>query len=176
MIDTERLTLRGWREDDAAQHHAMRNDPDVRRYLGPPTTLDDSHEVIARQRALLETLGYCFWVIERRADGAFLGWCGFKPGPEGTPIAALPEIGWSLTSAAWGQGYALEAARGALAWAWPTMDWPSIHAITVPANTASWGLMQRLGMTRVEGADFNHPALAEGDPLRLHLLYRIDRP
>ena len=175
MIGSARLTLRGWRDEDAALHNAMCGDAAVSRYLGPPPTLDDSHAVIARQRGLLETLGHCFWVIERRADGAFLGWCGIKPGPDGTPIADLPEIGWSLARAAWGQGYALEAARAVLDWAWTNTDWPSLYAITVPANRASWGLMERLGMTRVAAGDFDHPALAEHDPLRRHLTYRVDR-
>jgi RimJ/RimL family protein N-acetyltransferase len=176
VIETERLVLRGWREADAILHHAMCADPAVTRYLGPPPSLADSRDVVARQRHLLDTNGYCFWVVERQADAAFLGWCGLKPGAEGTPIADLPEIGWSLLPAAWGQGYALEAARGTLAWAWAATAWARIYAMTVPANTASWGLMQRLGMARIEGGDFNHPALAEDDPLRLHILYRIDRP
>ena len=51
-----------------------------------------------------------------------------------------------------------------------------ITAITVPANTRSWGLMERIGMARVTDGDFDHPNLAPGDPLRRHILYRIDRP
>jgi RimJ/RimL family protein N-acetyltransferase len=46
----------------------------------------------------------------------------------------------------------------------------------MPANTASWGLMIRIGMTRVEHGDFDHPALPPGHRLRRHLLYAIDRP
>jgi hypothetical protein len=49
-------------------------------------------------------------------------------------------------------------------------------AITTLANTRSWGLMERLGMVRHPDEDFDHPDLAEGDPLRPHILYRIQRP
>ena len=56
------------------------------------------------------------------------------------------------------------------------MGLPTVWAITVPANTASRALMERLGMTRVVDGDFDHQKLAEDDPLRRHLLYRIDRP
>ena len=86
------------------------------------------------------------------------------------------EIGWRLTCETWGQGYAREAAAATLAWAWSNLDAPSIAAITVPANRRSWGLMERLGMRRVVDGDFDHPDLAEGDPLRRHLTYRIQRP
>jgi len=175
VIESARLTLRGWQAMDAALHNAMCGDPVVSRYLGPAPTLAESRDVVMRQQALLDRLGHCFWVIERRADGAFLGWCGIKPGPEGTPIAGAPELGWSVTRTAWGQGYASEAARAALDWAWAATEWPSLYAITVPANTASQSVMLRLGMAQVADGDFDHPALADGDPLRRHLTYRIDR-
>lgn len=63
-----------------------------------------------------------------------------------------------------------------LDWAFPNLRPETIWSKTVPANKRSWGLMQRIGMKYVEGGDFDHPDLAEGDPLRRHVLYRIDRP
>ena len=176
MIETERLILRGWRDDDAALHHAMCADPAVMAYLGAAPTLAESAAVVARQKAMFADYGACFWALERRDIGAFIGWCGIKPGPVGTPIDGKPEIGWSLVKTEWGQGYAREAAEASLAWGWREMDLPTVWAITVPANTASRALMERLGMTRVVDGDFDHPKLSEDDPLRRHVLYRIDRP
>ncbi|OYY78433.1 MAG: hypothetical protein B7Y43_06005 [Sphingomonas sp. 28-62-20] len=176
MIETERLRLRGWCQDDAAAHHAMCSDPDVVRYLGAPPTIGDSRDVVTRQTATLESYGICFLVIEGRADGAFLGWCGIKPGPESTPIADMPEIGWSLTRSAWRQGYAREAASAVIDWFWEHKPDPTIFAITVPDNTASWGLMERLGMQRMIDQDFDHPAVEDNSPLKRHITYRIDRP
>ena len=176
MIQTERLILRGWCDEDAALHHAMCADLAVMAYLGPAPTLADSAAVVARQKAMLADYGACFWALERRDTGAFIGWCGLKPGPVGTPIDGKPEIGWSLVQSEWGQGFAREAAEASLAWGWREMDLPTVWAITVPANTASRALMERLGMTRVVDGDFDHPKLAEDDPLRRHVLYRIDRP
>jgi len=74
-----------------------------------------------------------------------------------------------------GQGYAREAAVASLAWAWANLPVPAIMAITNLANTRSWGLMERLGMTRYPDEDFDHPEVPEGDPLRLHILYCIHR-
>ncbi len=176
MIETARLRLRAWCEADALAHHAMCSDPEVMRFLGAPPTIDESRDVVVRQTATLATYGICFLVIERRADSAFLGWCGIKPGPEATPIAAVPEIGWSLIRSAWHQGYAREAASAVIDWFWQHKPDPMIYAITVPANTASWGLMERLGMQRMVDQDFDHPAVEEGSPLKRHITYRLDRP
>ncbi len=174
MIETERLTLRGWRDGDRDPFHAMCNDPDVMAYLGPPLSRAESAAAIDRQQALLATTGYCFWAVERAADRAFLGFCGLKPGAAGTPIENEIEIGWRLAAPHWGQGYAREAAAATLAWAWRTLDVPQVVAITVPANRRSWGLMERLGMVRVADGAFDHPAAPPA--LRSHITYRIARP
>ena len=176
MIETERLILRGWRDGDIEPFHTMCNDPEVMRYLGPPLSVADAEAAAARQNGFIDSHGYCFWAVERKADGAFLGFCGLKPGPAGTPIADQVEIGWRLARDAWGKGYAREAAQASIAWGWANTDTPDIAAMTNIANVRSWGLMERLGMTRDPAGDFDHPAVAEGDPLRPHILYRIKRP
>ena len=176
MIETERLILRGWRDADVAPFHAMGNDAEVMRYLGAPQSLSEAEAAKDRQNALLASHGYCFWALERRADGAFLGFCGIKPGPEGTPIAGQVEIGWRLAREAWGQGYAREAAQATLRWAWDRLAVPRVIAMTVPANRRSWGLMERIGMTRRAELDFGHPAFPENHPLHRHIVYAVERP
>ena len=174
MIETDRLLLRRWRPADAAPFHAMGQDAEVMRFLGPPMSLADC-EAVDRQNAVADAEGSCFWAVERREDGRFLGFCGIKPGAAGTPIADRPEIGWRLSCDAWGHGYAREGAAACLADAW-ARGVPQVWAITVPANERSWGLMIRLGMTRVADGDFDHPAVPVGDPLRRHLTYTAARP
>jgi RimJ/RimL family protein N-acetyltransferase len=175
VIATDRLILRGWRDEDAAPFHAMGRDAEVMRFIGPPLSRADAEEMVARQNAILAAFGRCFYALERRADGAFIGFCGVKPGPEGTPIADTPEIGWRLARGAWGLGYAKEAARAALAAEW-RRGTSEVFAVTVPANGRSWGLMERLGMRRDLDRDFDHPAVPRGDPLRRHILYHLARP
>jgi RimJ/RimL family protein N-acetyltransferase len=175
MIETERLLLRPWRNADREPFWAMSCDPEVMRYL-PLRTRAESDEDVDRQMAIQAEHGHCLWALERKADRLFLGFCGLQPGPEATPIEGCIEIGWRLRADSWGKGYAREAAQASLRWAWENLDVPEAVAITVPANTRSWGLMVRLGMTRDPAEDFDHPDLAEGDPLRRHVLYRIARP
>ena len=173
MIETDRLILRPWHEEDIAPFHAMSQDAEVMRYLGPATTEAQSYAVYERMTERQREHGFCFWAIERRIDEAFIGFCGLLP--DEPPIEGDIEIGWRLARDAWGQGYATEAARASLAWARQNLDCPSVIAITVASNRRSWALMERLGMNRVVDGDFDHPALADGDLLRRHILYRINR-
>ncbi len=176
MIATERLTLRPWTARDAAPFHRLCTDPLVMRTIGPLMTREASDAAIERQRGFQDRLGYCFWVVERREDRAFLGFCGLQPGAQGTPIEGAVEIGWRLASPEWGKGYAREAAAASLDWSWTNLAVDAVMAITARVNDRSWGLMERLGMKRVAGMDFDHPRVPDGDPLRPHITYRADRP
>ncbi len=154
----------------------MERDPRVMEFLGPLGDAAEARRIVAGQALNHRLFGHCFWAVERRADQAFLGFCGLNPGPDNIPIEGGLEIGWRLAHHAWGQGYAREAAVASMAWGWANTDASEILAMTVPANARSWGLMERLRMIRDHTADFDHPAVAEGDPLRRHILYRIARP
>ena len=175
-LPTQRLILRGWRQEDAEAFHAICSDPVVMAYLGPAPSREEIDASIVRQNRVQAEHGSCFWAVERREDGAMLGFCGIKPGPEGTPLHNLPEIGWRLRADSWGKGYAREAARASLDWAWENLEEDRVWAMTVLANSRSWGLMERLGMARHPELDFDHPAVAQGDPLRPHITYSIKRP
>jgi RimJ/RimL family protein N-acetyltransferase len=176
-VETERLVLREWCESDRDLFLAMCNSPVVMEHLGGPATAEEIDAGIARIRACQREHGHCFWAIERRRDGAFLGFCGLKRANDpGLPIAGEVEIGWRLREDAWGQGYAREAAEGTLAWGWANLDVSQIVAITVPANRRSRGLMERLGMVRRADLDFAHPGFAPDHPLSGHITYVIDRP
>jgi RimJ/RimL family protein N-acetyltransferase len=171
VITTSRLVLRGWEDRDRVPFAAMGRDPLVMATLGPLLPRGESDAAIDRQRDFQARLGHCFWAIERAEDAAFLGFCGLKPGAGGTPIEHEIEIGWRLARQYWGQGYAREAAEASLRWGFTSLGVPRIMAITTPGNDRSWGLMERIGMTRRHDLDFDHPILAAGDPLRAHITY-----
>jgi RimJ/RimL family protein N-acetyltransferase len=177
VIETPRLIVRPWRDSDRAPFHAMSCDPEVMATLGPVQTRAESDAAIDRQIAVQAARGYCFWALEDRADGTFLGFCGLKIAPDAIPgIEGAIEIGWRLRRDAWGRGYAREAAAACLDWGWANLPDDRIIAITTPGNVRSWGLMERLGMVRRHDLDFDHPALALDDPLRPHVTYEALRP
>ncbi|MFM5906408.1 MAG: GNAT family N-acetyltransferase [Novosphingobium sp.] len=153
-IETERLILRDWRDSDWQPFFEGSNTPAVMRWLGG--VMDDDKQ--ARQRERLEGYsrdnGHTFWAVERKDDGALLGFCGIKRanlpgGPQGDF-----EAGWRLREDAWGKGYAREGAQASLRHAFTRLDAPHVIALTVPGNSASWGLMERLGMERRPDIDF----------------------
>jgi RimJ/RimL family protein N-acetyltransferase len=171
VIETERLLLRRWRESDREPFAAMNADPKVMRHF--PALLDRtaSDALVDRIEANFDRCGFGLWALERRADGVFLGFTGLATVDFAAPIEGDVEIGWRLARHAWGQGYAFEAASAVLAFATANLDLPRIVSMTVPANTRSWGLMERLGLTRRPDLDFEHPRVPAGHVLRPHIVY-----
>jgi len=165
MIETPRLILRVPVAADRPAPRAMWADPRVMADLGPVKDAAASDATLDRHDGY-RGAGLGFWVVERREDGAVIGFCGLKPGAENTPIAGEIEIGWLLAAPFWGAGYAQEAAQASLDWGWTNTGAPRIIAITAARNMKSQKLMERLGMRRLAGGDFDHPLYAEGDPLR----------
>jgi RimJ/RimL family protein N-acetyltransferase len=176
MIETPRLTLRNWQDSDRLPFNAMGRDPAVMEHLGPLQSQADTDAAITRLQTVAAAHGHTFWVIERREDAEFLGFCGLKIAPEQIPgIEDAVEIGWRLRSDSWGKGYAREAAQASLDWGWANLAIDRIIAITTPDNVRSQGLMLRLGMVRRPDLDFDHPALAPNDPLRPHITFEIHK-
>lgn len=176
MIDTERLVLRRWHDRDRETFYAHCADPDVMRYFPALLSREEVDAAIARQDGYMASHGFCFWVAEDRSSGQMLGFCGLKPGAEGTPLEGSVEIGWRFGKEHWGRGYAREAAEASLAWGFANLPVERIGAITVVANTRSWGLMERIGMTRSRQEDFGHPSVADDSPLKRHITYWKTRP
>ena len=86
------------------------------------------------------------------------------------------EIGWRLAFENWGQGFATEAAKAALAYGFEILNLEAVVAFTTRGNLRSRAVMERLGMMYDPADDFEHPLVPVGHPLRPHMLYRIKRP
>jgi len=172
--ETARLVLRTWQEADVEPFLRQLNTPAVMRWLGGVQEEASFRSMVERIHAAQVANGYCFWIIEGKAEQAILGMCGLhKTERPGTPVDGLTEIGWRLKEAAWGRGYAREAAEAALTVGFSRFALERIVAFTVPQNAPSWGLMQRLGMIRARALDFIDTRL---DPdIADHIVYAIDR-
>lgn len=167
MIETERLILRRWKDSDRPAFAAICADPEVMQWLGGVLTPEQAGERIDRVEATFERVGYGRFLIERKADGLFLGWCGVMPCHESvTPIAGQPEIGWRLIRTAWGGGLATEAARAALDDAFTRVGLPEVLAYTSQTNLRSQAVMQRLGLSREPDRDFDFPNTHAGEDPR----------
>ena len=175
MITTTRLRLRPWTAADVPEFVRVINTPAVMKYLGGVQEPESFQGSFQRAQACQAQNGFSFWIAERLSDDALLGFCGLKVGNVG-PITGETEIGWRLREDAWGQGYAREAASATLEWAWRNLACARIVAVTAEGNSRSWGLMERLGMSRAPELDFDHPDFPPGHLVRRHIAYAIARP
>ncbi len=159
--ETARLILRDWREEDWPEFWRLTNTPAVMRWLGGVADEATCTAAQTRVEGYRRDHGHTFWVVERKDDGALLGFCGLKRSNQaGGPIGMM-EVGWRLREDAWGKGYAKEAAAASLDLAFDRFGAEEVIALTVQGNTGSWGLMLRLGMERREDLDFDN---ADFDP------------
>lgn len=174
MIETERLRLRNWRDGDDALLDRHCNTPAVMRWLGGVQPREKVREIVDRLTSWQEERGHTFWAIDRKSDGAFLGFCGLKiADTPGSTVLGDVEAGWRLREDAWGQGYAKEAATASLDHAFGVLMAERVIALTVEGNEASWGLMERLGMQRRD--DLEYEDVRWGPDLNPTIVYVIGR-
>lgn len=157
-LETPRLVLRDWAEGEMEQWLESTNTEPVMRHLGGVQPKGGFAAAAARMEACRAENGHSFWAMVRKEDDAVIGFCGLKRTDLDPQNSGDFEIGWRLEEAAWGKGYAREAAEASLRAAFEIFDAPFVVALTVIENTASWGLMIRLGMRRREDLDFTVPA------------------
>lgn len=134
---------------------------------------EESDAFAARIEERIEQQGFGFWAVEVVGGPEFIGFVGLNVPSFDTPFTPCVEIGWRLAFEHWGRGYATEAARAALGFAFRTLSLPEVVSFTTVGNVRSQRVMQRLGMSRSANEDFDHPLLPLGDPLRRHVLYRL---
>jgi len=177
-LQTERLTLRPWVAADREPFAALNADPEVMAHF--PSTLDRaaSDALADRIETRMVHQGWGLWVVEA-PDGRFAGIAGLNPVPadvrallRGTPPV---EVGWRFARWAWGHGWATEAATAAVRHGFDMLGLLEIVSFTAVGNLRSRAVMERLGMTRDEADDFDHPALPGDSPLCRHVLYRLGR-
>ena len=157
ILETERLVFRRERPGDLEVWLEQMNTPEVAEKVGGVQSPEAVAESFAKMAADAEG-GVAFYFLARKADGLLLG----KAGLSRIETAVAPDelrgavqIGWTLRADCWGRGYAREAAQAALSLAFERLGLPKVYAQTSERNTASWGLMKRLGMTR--RADLDYP-------------------
>lgn len=167
VLATDRLRLRRWRGTDRDAFHDLNSDPVVMATIGPAMTRSESDAFMNRMEAHFDEHGYGLWCVE--LDGESIGFTGLSHPWWRDGV----EIGWRLRSSWWGRGYATEAARAALAAGFDHIGLEEIISFTAVVNERSQAVMRRIGLERVDGAEFDHPSVPEGDPLRPHVLYRL---
>ena len=176
MIETERLILRAFRDEDREAFAAINGDPRVGDWLGGVIDRAASDLMLDRINTHIDDKGWGLWAVERKSDQQMIGFIGLSTVKAGAlPVGPAIEIGWRLAHDAWGGGFATEGAQAALAWGFAHIDTAEIIAFTGAANLASQAVMRRIGMTADPARDFDHPRLPEDSPLRRHVGFAAKR-
>ena len=172
-LSTPRLRLRPWRDADLAPFVAINADPRVMEFFHNVPSRQESEARLRRIREHFDKHGFGMWALEVVGVTEFAGFVGLAIPPFEASFTPCVEIGWRLAHEYWAHGYATEAAGAALDYGFGTLGLKEIVAFTVPANSRSRRVMERLGMTTSPAEDYDSPMLPEGHPLRRHMLYRI---
>jgi ribosomal-protein-alanine N-acetyltransferase len=171
-IETPRLRLRSWIDDDFEPLVAMCADPRVMEFFPSIFSREETKAMWIRIQEHHARYGFGPWAME--VEGEFAGALGLnwilRFEAHFTPCV---EIGYRLRPEFWGRGLATEAGQAALRYGFERLGLPEIVAFTLPANKRSRRVIEKIGL--VFSQEFDHPLIAEGHPMRRQVLYRISR-
>jgi len=173
-LRTQRLTLRPWRNADLEPFARITADPRVQEHFPSLMSAEESAALATRIRSDMTERGYGLWAVET-PELPFAGYVGLAVPSFEAHFMPRVEVGWRLASEAWGQGYAPEAARAAVAYGFGVVGLDEIVSFTVPQNDRSRRVMEKLGMTHDPSDDFVHPRFRDDPRMGPHVLYRLPR-
>ena len=171
---TSRLHLRQWRDSDFEPFARLNADPRVMEYFPSPLDREASDALATRLESFIAERGWGSWAVEIAASGEFIGFVGLNIPRHALPFSPCVETGWRLAFDHWHKGYATEAATAVLQIGFEEVQLDQIVSFTSTHNHRSQAVMQRLGMKRDENT-FQHPAVPDDNPLKEHVLYRLNR-
>jgi RimJ/RimL family protein N-acetyltransferase len=169
-LRTKRLMLRRWVQSDRAPFADLNADPRVMEHFPGLLTRQESDTFVDRIESHFERYGFGLWAVEVLDRVPFIGFVGLAVPTFEAHFTPCVEVGWRLAVDYWGHGFATEAARSVLEFGFGSLGLDEIVSFTVPENTRSRRVMDRLGMTHDPGDDFDHPTQPDH---RRHVLYRL---
>ncbi|EIM76217.1 N-acetyltransferase GCN5 [Nitratireductor aquibiodomus RA22] len=176
-LETERLILRDWRDEDRPFFHRVNSDETVMEFFPFRRNREEADAMMDFIREGIAQNGFGFAAAALKETGEPIGFVGLHR-PSG--LSNLPEgtieIGWRLAPEFWGKGYVTEAARAWLAYGFETLDLEEIVSFAVVDNERSIAVMRRIGMRHDPASDFDHPGVPDNHPhLKPHALYRLSQ-
>ena len=173
ILKTKRLLLRTWQEFDIEPMSIINQNPFVCEFLPEIGNKTETENLIRRFIRHYDKYGFTAYAIELRSNGTLIGFAGLLVTTFQADFTPAVEIGWRLNSPYWGQGYATEAAKAIVDYAFTTLQLKEIVSFTVKNNFRSRRVMEKIGMYHNPIEDFDHPKLPKDSPLCRHVLYRL---
>lgn len=173
-LETERLILRSWTEEDLLPFSQLVADPLVMEYFPRTLSFSEAEAFMQTLKERFQEDGFSFFAAELKSTHEFIGFIGLNIPKYETPFSPFVEIGWRIASQHWNKGYATEGARAALDFGFSKLKLQEIVSFTPRENLKSRRIMEKIGMKIDEQAEFNHPLLPADHKLSRHVLYRIN--
>lgn len=177
IIQTNRLILRQWQEDDFEPFYLLNSDPRVMEFFPSILTRDESDQMIKRMQTKIEERGWGWFAASLKDHDKFIGFIGMNFIDEisfPTHFTPAVEVGWRLAYPFWKKGYATEGALACLNYGFNVLNLKEIVSFTAKQNIRSRAVMERIGMHYDPQDDFEHPKLPKGHELSKHVLYRMN--
>ena len=172
-METERLLLRNWKDEDLEGFARLNADPDVMEFFPSVLTKEESNLLAQKIRSRIDAEGWGAWAVELKLSGEFIGVVGLQRTGSKLPFSPGVEIAWRLAKPYWGKGYATEAALASLYYASNVLKLTQVVSFTAVINKRSQAVMTKIGMYS-DGFEFDHPDVPIDSPLSRHVLYKID--
>ena len=146
-METQRLVLRPLCSADAGRFAELCAEESFMRFgWGRGFRESEALELLARWVSVWETEGFGMWAAVDRGSGATVGYVGLSVPTWLPEVLPAVEVGWRFAPASRGKGLATEGAVAALDFGFGTLGLDSVISVTQPGNSASWRVMERLGM------------------------------
>ena len=148
-IETDRLLLREWRDEDVKAYAEINSDPEVRRYINPARPLTEAEAALEIDHLIEHWRRFRFghWAVELRETGELIGRTGIRRHPDWDPDPENTEVGWLYARSAWGQGYATEGAIACVRFGLEELRSPEVISIAHIDNLASHRVMKKAGLS-----------------------------
>jgi RimJ/RimL family protein N-acetyltransferase len=166
FLKSQRLGFSRWSAHDLSLALALWGDAEVTRFIGGPFSRDQVKEKLDRELAFMSAHHVQYWPLFLMSNGEHVGCAGLRPYK---PEEKIYELGFHLRPAYWGQGFAIEAGRAVIAWAFNTFDAKAVFAGHHPSNGASRRVLEKLGFQFTDEEFYEPTGL-------LHLSYLLPRP
>ncbi|AZS14350.1 GNAT family N-acetyltransferase [Paenibacillus lutimineralis] len=172
-LETSRLLLRDWEENDLVPFSRLNADEQVMKYFPKTLSTEETNGFYQSIIAELKECGFGFYAVEVKENKDFIGFIGFHRATFESDFTPCIEIGWRLKKEAWGKGYATEGAAACLQYGFNNLGFNDVYSFTADVNTPSKNVMIKIGMSFIKM--FHHPKVEKDSPLNKHVLFHISK-
>jgi len=171
-LETERLILRQWKSTDLDVFAEINSNPNAMEYFPYLFSREQSDDLASRLKEEISLKGWGMWAAELKDNQEFIGFVGIHTPESIFSFSPCVEIGWRLHPRYWGFGYATEAGKKSLEFAFNQIELNEVVAMTTVKNYRSVAVMKRLGLKDTH-SNFMHPKLPKESAVSEHFLFKI---